>query len=77
MTGEALFTPKMIDTLRNEYAKLKRIDPDGDGYKNLTAFLDKLPQPALKQLAEAEINFLSLLARNRIVKTQKEEARLI
>jgi hypothetical protein len=57
---------QMIEALRSEYAKINTIDPSGPSYRTLVVLLDKLPQDNLKQLAEANIKFVSSLARNRV-----------
>jgi len=62
-------TPSMIDTLRREYAKIDRINPDSANYKNLVAKLDKSTPEILQQLANSNIKFVSGLARNRVKKS--------
>jgi hypothetical protein len=61
-----LLTPQMINTLRKEYGKINFVDPELPAYQKLTSFLDKMTQDQLKQLADAKIKFVSVLARNRI-----------
>lgn len=65
----ARFTDSQLSRLRAAYSKLDRIDPGKSGYKLLAAYLSNLTQPQLKQLADAEIKFLSKLARNRVSKS--------
>ncbi len=65
------FTPKQIDTLRKEYAKIGTVDPSEPTYKKLTAFLDGLDDDQIAQLAKAKIKFISGLALNRAVKRIK------
>ena len=60
------FTTQMIDGLKNEYEKIKKIDPNHPTYTKLTRILDSLDQAQLKQLVKAEIKWISSLARNRI-----------
>ena len=60
------FTPFMLGRLKKEYAHIKTIDPAQPTYHKMTKMLDSLDQSHLKQLAEAGINFLSMLARNRL-----------
>jgi hypothetical protein len=62
-----------IDKLRQEYDKLKGIDPASDNYKKLTGMLDKLDTKTLQQLAGAKIKFVSGLAQNRVVRRMNEE----
>ncbi len=57
-----------ITTLRKDYSTIDKIDPEGDGYKGLIKLLDSLAQEDLKQLADADIKFVSSLARNRLRK---------
>ena len=65
------FTKKHIATLKREYAKIDKIDPASPSYTRMIFLLDGLPQGALKQLANANIKFVSALAKNRIVKGNK------
>ncbi len=62
-----------IDKLRQEYGKIKGIDPASDNYKKLTAMLDKLDLKALQSLAGAKIKFVSSLAQNRVIRKMNEE----
>ena len=55
-----------VDMLRDGFAKISRIDPCSETYVKLIALLDSLNQPALRQLADAKIKFVSLLALNRV-----------
>lgn len=64
----ARFTVSQLSRLRVAYSKLDRIDPGKSGYKLLAVYLDGMTQPQLKQLAGAQIKFLSKLAINRIRK---------
>lgn len=60
----------MIEDLRRSYATIDKIDPTQPAYTKLIGLLDKLGQPALRQIAEAKIKFISNLARNRILTEQ-------
>lgn len=62
-----LFTPSMLEELRREYSQIRSVDPAGEAYQKLTGFLNKMSQPQLRQLAGANIPFLSRLARNRVI----------
>ena len=62
-----------VTKLRQEYDKIKTIDPSSDNYKKLTAMLDKLDLKTLQQLAGAKIKFVSSLAQNRVVRKMNEE----
>jgi len=62
------FTQAQLDKLREEWKRIKGIDPDSPNYAALLDYLDKLPQSMLMQLAEASprIPFVSGLALNRV-----------
>jgi hypothetical protein len=56
---------EMIETLRAEFGHVERVDPDGKGYRDLVAFLDRQSQNTLKMLVDAKIPWVSKLALNR------------
>lgn len=62
------FSDKQLDTLRTQYGAIQKMDPFGDGYKKLTSFLDNLEPELLKQLSDTDIKWVSVLARNRVLK---------
>lgn len=62
------FTDAHIENLRKEYDNLKTMDPESATYVKLIKLLDSLPQTHLKQLAQANIKFISMLAKNRVKK---------
>lgn len=66
------FSKDQIDKLKAEYGTMQKIDPTSPSYKKLIALLDNLPQDHLKQLASADIKFISPLAKNRIKKSVSE-----
>jgi len=70
---EESFSDAQIAKLKAEYSKINTIDPSGDGYKKLTAMLDKLDKPTLEKLAGAGIKFVSGLAKNRVNRMKNEE----
>lgn len=70
---EESFSDAQIAKLKAEYSKINTIDPSGDGYKKLTAMLDKLDKPTLEKLAGAGIKFVSGLAKNRANRMKNEE----
>jgi len=70
---EEAFSASQIDKMRQEYGKIKGIDPASDNYKKLTAMLDKLDTKTLQSLAGAKIKFVSPLAQNRVVRRMNEE----
>jgi hypothetical protein len=55
-----------IEELRAEYAKIERVDPSSPIYENLLMALDLLDTPKLEMLADAQIKWVSMLARNRV-----------
>jgi len=64
--NEAKFTSDQIELLKMSWNTLKGINPSSPTYKKFIKFLDKLPKDELKQLANAKIKFVSILAKNRI-----------
>lgn len=67
------FSKDQIDKLKAEYGTMQKIDPISPSYKKLITLLDNLPQDHLKQLAAADIKFISPLAKNRVKKSVSEE----
>ena len=65
------FTKQQIDMIRKAYGTLSKIDPNKPTYKKFIKFLDKLPKDELKQLAGANIKFVSMLAKNRLKPVQE------
>jgi hypothetical protein len=59
-------TPENLDALREEYRKIDRIDPCQPSYYKLCEILDRASPAMLKQVAEADIRFISLMAKNRL-----------
>lgn len=66
------FSKEQIEKLKAEYDTMQKIDPTSSSYKKLIALLNNLPQDHLKQLASADIKFISSLAKNRVKKTVAE-----
>ena len=64
--GDELFDAQMIERLRSGYANINTIDPSKPTYGNLIILLNRLDKDQLKQLADANIKFVSKLARNRV-----------
>lgn len=60
------FTESHLESLRLHYGNLRQIDPCQPYYAKLIALLEKLPNDHLVQLAEANIKFVSILAKRRI-----------
>lgn len=63
-----MFTETQINALRNDYAKLNTIDPCEPTYGKLCAKLDAMGDDMLKQVAQAKIKFMSVLAINRCIR---------
>jgi hypothetical protein len=61
------FTPKMIETMRTEYAKINSIDPCLPSYQKLRAYLDKMSDTNLKTLRDSNIKWVSSMARHRCI----------
>lgn len=66
--GEGLLTTQQIAILQMEYDRIKSIDPSQPTYTKLCATLDAMPDPLLKQISGAGINFMSALAFNRCIR---------
>lgn len=57
---------KQIEELRAAYGAIERVDPSSPIYDNLLKALDLLETPKLQMLADAQIKWVSMLARNRV-----------
>jgi len=57
-----------IEELQKEYGKIERMDPSSPLYENLLNALDLLDTPKLQMLADAQIKWVSMLARNRVTR---------
>ena len=66
------FTGAQIKQLKDSWGTMDRIDPCGTAYSGLIKLLDSLPLLLLKQLAAADIRFVSVLASNRV---RRQEAK--
>lgn len=62
MNGKHLFSTAHLNTLRFHYASLQTIDPCGDSWAALQVQLAKCSPEQLRQLALANIKFVSLEA---------------
>ena len=74
--SEEKLSATQISALRQEYSKISKVDPSGEGYKKLTALLDKLDKQSLQDLVDAKIKFVSSLALNRISQKEEDETEL-
>lgn len=63
-----MFTTAQIEELRKQYATIDRVDPCAPTYKRLIAMLDSLTQEHLRLLSDAQIRWVSMLAKNRLGK---------
>lgn len=59
---------QMITSLRAAFGNVERMDPDGPTCRRLCALLDRADNDALKAVREANINFVSALAFNRMIR---------
>ena len=59
---------EQVVILREEYAKVDKIDPSEPTYGQLCKFLDTMDDVKLQQLADAKIKWLSMLANNRLLR---------
>ena len=56
--------------LKYAYKDIKRINPSEPAYGRMVKHLDTLSKSELQQLADAGINFISLLAKNRLMRSE-------
>jgi hypothetical protein len=76
MFGESVnekFDNTHLGLLKYAYKDIDKINPADPMYKRVVVMLDKLSKQELKQIADADIKFLSLLAKNRLMKTEGDE----
>jgi hypothetical protein len=66
------FDKTHLDMLKQAYNDINKINPNSPAYNRLITMLDKLPKDELQQIADADIKFLSLLAKNRLMKNEQE-----
>ncbi len=64
--NEAKFSKDQIEIMKMAYGTLSGMNPSSPTYKKFIKFLDRLPKDQLKQLAAANIKFVSMLAKNRL-----------
>ena len=63
-----VMTPQQLTVLRNSMARINKVDPESPTYEKMIKLLDDASDELLKQLAGAEIKFISMLARNRVMR---------
>ena len=61
-----------LQKLRQAYSKIDRINPDSPNYKKLCDFLDSQSTTYLEVLADANVKFVSGLARNRVLRRKMQ-----
>lgn len=64
------FDKTHLGMLKQAYNDIDRINPNSPTYNRLVAMLDKLSNNELKQIVDADIKFLSLLAKNHLTKKE-------
>ena len=60
------FTNQQLSQLKDSYKDIKTMNPTSPVYKKLINFLNSLDSKALKQISNADIKWLSMLAKNRL-----------
>lgn len=66
--AEGHFSEDQLAVLRAAYRDLRAIDPVSPTYSALTGALDGLDNTALRQLAKADVRFISALSLNRCIR---------
>jgi hypothetical protein len=61
---------KQLALLKYAYKDIKKINPSEPAYGRMVKHLDTLSKSELQQLADAGINFISLLAKNRLMRSE-------
>lgn len=54
----------IIEFMRDEFNEVEFVDPDGPAYKKLRAYLNCMDEDGLSVLADANIKWVSILAKN-------------
>jgi hypothetical protein len=67
------FSKQQLDTLRKNYSTINKINPSSPAYTKLIKLLNSLDNKALKQIANADVKFVSMLAKNRIKEGEETE----
>ncbi len=69
-------SPAMISKLKKAYSGLKKVDPTSPAGKKMTQMMDKMNKEQLVALVKADINFISLLAVNRLIRMGMNAAQI-
>lgn len=59
-------TAEKIEALRNYFGTIATIEPNGPFYHRIVRILETAPIDAVKAAAEADIKFVSVIARNQL-----------
>lgn len=62
----SLETQAKIEALRNYFGTIATIEPDGPFYHRIVRILETAPIDAVKAAADADIKFVSVIARNQL-----------
>lgn len=62
------FTPEQLADLKAHYERIAAVNPDGHTFQQLRSFVANLPDDLKTQLAQADIRWLSYLARRSLSK---------
>ncbi|MDP7366059.1 MAG: hypothetical protein QGH83_02180, partial [Candidatus Pacebacteria bacterium] len=71
----AKFSASQLDTLKTEYSKLQKINPESPAYKKMKAALGKMSKEQLKQIKDAKIKFMQFTA-SELLRKMGEEVEL-
>ena len=63
---EDKFNSQQIVTLKKEWASVDKINPSSLKFKELKTYIDGLSKNQLQQLVDADIKFISVIARNKL-----------
>ena len=68
------FTPKMLATLKKDYGKIQKVDPfiKGGAHEKIMKYLGGMPKDALQQIIDADIKWLSVMAKTKIKSAKNE-----
>lgn len=62
------FSDAQLNSLKKEFGPIAKLDPEAESTKKLKAFVKALPHNILAQLSGANINFVSLMAKQELQK---------
>jgi hypothetical protein len=70
------FDKKQLEALKVAYSGLKKIDPSGPAYAKLKKIISDMSDEMLKSASEANINFVSALARNELFRRDMKKSKI-